>query len=31
MQSTTCAGVTGWPSVIDQRAAIAAMLLRGSP
>ena len=31
MQSTTCAGVTGWPSVIDQRAAIADMDVAASP
>ena len=30
MQSTTSAGVTGWPSVSDQRAAMAAIAARWS-
>ncbi len=31
MQSVTCAGVTGRPSVSDQRAAMAAMMASGGP
>ena len=31
MQSITWAGVTGWPRVSDQRAAIAAMMASGAP
>jgi hypothetical protein len=29
--STTCAGVIGYPSVIDQRAATAAIEVAASP